>query len=80
MRLSTQLLCLTSMLLHLATFITLALGSIYESKLLTFIALVALMLGLYFGKETLNRLDTLDPRPEPENNDDDDDDPPLGIG
>ena len=48
---------LTSMIMHMATFITLALGSIYELKWLTFVSLITLLLGLFFGKEMLERLD-----------------------
>ena len=48
---------LTSMIMHMATFITLALGSIYELKWLTFVSLITLLLGLFFGKEMLHRLD-----------------------
>ena len=54
---STRLMILTSMLLHLTTFVALALGSIYELKWLTFGSLITLCLGIFFGKETLERLD-----------------------
>ncbi len=45
------------MILHMVTFITLALGSIYELRWLIFVSLITLLLGLFFGKETLERLD-----------------------
>ena len=67
------------MILHLVTFITLALGSVYEQTWLTFGSLISLALGLYFGKESLERLDaanfedTIEPA-------EDDEEPPLGIG
>jgi len=54
---STRLMILTSMLLHLTTFIAVAIGSIYELKWLIFGSLITLSLGIFFGKETLERLD-----------------------
>ena len=63
---STRLLILTNMILHMVTFIALALGSIYELGWLTFGSLVTLMLGLYFGREALDRLDYDDPDPDDE--------------
>ena len=79
---SKNLQILVSMICHMLTFIFLGLGSIYESGVLTFLSLLTLMLGLFFGKEALENVDmeeflrvwkTL-------NNQDDDEDPPLGIG
>lgn len=73
---SLRLQILVSMILHMATFALLGLGSIYESKLLTFSALASLMIGLFFSKEVLVQI-------EPENPteiDEIDEDPPLGIG
>ncbi len=67
------------MICHLATFILLGLGSVYENSVLTFLSLVTLMLGLFFGKEAIENIQNI-----PEWADylqkDDDDDPPLGIG
>ena len=45
------------MICHVATFVLLGLGSIYEMKVLTFSALVSLMVGLFFGKEALETSD-----------------------
>lgn len=70
---STKLLVLVSMICHLATYLLLGLGSIYEMQILTFGSLCTLAIGLYFGKEVLERLDTAEI-------DDSDEDPPLGIG
>jgi len=63
---STRLMILTSMILHMVTFIALALGSIYELNWLTFGSLITLALGIYFGKETLERLDYEESLKEPE--------------
>jgi hypothetical protein len=69
------------MLCHVATFILLGLGSIYENGILTFLALVSLAVGLFFGKEALENPDIEEfLRVWKETNDDDDGDPPLGIG
>lgn len=54
---STRLMILTSMILHMVTFVAIALGSIYELKWLMFGSLLTLALGIFFGKETLERLD-----------------------
>ena len=44
----------------MATFILLALGSIYELQVLTFGSLITLMVGLFFGKEALEAADIAD--------------------
>ena len=54
---SSRSMILTSMIMHMATFITLALGSIYQLEWLTVVSLLTLLLGLFFGKEMLERLD-----------------------
>lgn len=54
---SSRSIILTSMIMHMVTFITLALGTVYESNWLIFVSLITLLLGLFFGKEMLERLD-----------------------
>ena len=54
---SKNLQILVSMICHTATFILLALGSIYQLQLLTFGSLVSLMVGLFFAKEALENVD-----------------------
>ena len=65
------------MVCHVWTFVFLGIGSIYENKLLTFLALLSLMLGLFFGK---NALETLDLEEITRISEEDDEEPPLGIG